>query len=229
MYRIETHLHTKHTSSCGWLEAAVVAEAYQKAGYAAMALTDHYNRDTFRYLQVDTAAPGDKIGPFLTGYRLLKEECEKRGLLLYQGAELRFDECCNDYLLYGYPDELLAEPEEVFHMGIAAFAPLAREAGALLIQAHPYRKKCTPAFACYLDGVEVLNLNPRHDSRNDRAAEYAALHGLLRTSGSDCHRIEDVGAGGILAGELPEDTAGLVRLLRSGNYTLIGEDPQPET
>ena len=112
----------------------------------------------------------------------------------------------------------------MFRMGIAAFAPLAREAGALLVQAHPYRKKCTPAFACYLDGVEVLNLNPRHDSRNDRAEEYAALHGLLRTGGSDCHRSEDIAAGGILAEELPEDTAGFVRLLRSGKYTIIGKN-----
>lgn len=223
MFLIETHLHTNHSSECGHLTAAEVAKAYQEAGYAALAVTDHYNRDTFRYLGVDTAGPGDKVGAFLTGYRLLKEECDRRGLVLYQGAELRFDECCNDYLLYNYPEELLAEPEKVFRMGIAAFAPLAREAGALLIQAHPYRRKCTPAFACYLDGVEVLNLNPRHDSRNDRAQEYAVLHGLLRTGGSDCHRSEDVGAGGIQAEVLPEDTAGFAALLRSGNYTIIGD------
>lgn len=109
-------------------------------------------------------------------------------------------------------------------MGIAAFAPLAREAGALLVQAHPYRKKCTPAFACYLDGVEVCNLNPRHENNNPRAEEYAALHGLLRTGGSDCHRSEDIGQGGILARTLPEDAAALVRLLRSGEYTVIGAE-----
>ncbi len=224
MYRIETHLHTTHSSECGWLDAAALAEAYQKAGYAALAITDHYNRDTFQYLGVDTTAPGDKVGAFLNGYDKLREACGKRGITVYKGAELRFDECCNDYLLYNYPNELLEDPETVFRMGIAAFAPLAREAGALLVQAHPYRKKCTPAFACYLDGVEVLNLNPRHDSRNDRAEEYAALHGLLRTGGSDCHRSEDVAAGGILAEELPEDAAGFVRLLRSGKYTIIGKN-----
>ena len=224
MYRIETHLHTTQSSECGWLDAAALAEAYQKAGYAALAITDHYNRDTFQYLGVDTTAPGDKVGAFLNGYDKLREACGKRGITVYKGAELRFDECCNDYLLYNYPNELLEDPETVFRMGIAAFAPLAREAGALLVQAHPYRKKCTPAFACYLDGVEVLNLNPRHDSRNDRAEEYAALHGLLRTGGSDCHRSEDVAAGGILAEELPEDAAGFVRLLRSGKYTIIGKN-----
>ena len=222
MYKIETHLHTNHTSKCGWLDAAALAEGYAKAGYAAVAVTDHYNRDTFEYLNIDTTCPGDVITPFLEGFRRMEAECAKRGLKVYKGAELRFDESCNDYLLYNYPDELLADPEKIFHLGIAAFAPLAREAGALLIQAHPYRKKCTPAIACYLDGVEVLNCNPRHESRNDRAAEYAALHGLLRTGGSDCHRTEDIGLGGILTEELPEDAAGLARLIREGRYTVIG-------
>ena len=136
MYRIETHLHTTHSSECGWLDAAALAEAYQKAGYAALAITDHYNRDTFQYLGVDTTAPGDKVGAFLNGYDKLREACGKRGITVYKGAELRFDECCNDYLLYNYPNELLEDPETVFRMGIAAFAPLAREAGALLVQAH---------------------------------------------------------------------------------------------
>ena len=224
MFKIETHLHTNHTSKCGWLDAAALAEGYQKAGYAAVAVTDHYNRDTFEYLRIDTTRPGDVITPFLEGFRRMEAECTGRGLKVYKGAELRFDESCNDYLLYNYPDELLADPERVLHLGVAAFAPLAREAGALLIQAHPYRKKCTPAIACYLDGVEVLNCNPRHDSRNDRTEEYAALHGLLRTGGSDCHRSEDIGLGGILAEELPEDDAGLARLLREGRYTIIGAE-----
>lgn len=223
-YRIETHMHTKHTSKCGWLDAAALAEGYAQAGYAAVVITDHYNRDTFDHLHLETASPEEVLSVFLDGFRRLEDVCAGAGLKLYKGAELRFDECCNDYLLYNCPDELLARPEEVFHMGIAAFAPLAREAGALIVQAHPYRKKCTPAIACYLDGVEVCNRNPRHENHNERAEEYAALHGLLRTGGSDCHRTEDIAQGGILAQTLPEDDAALVRLLRSGNYTIIGAE-----
>lgn len=223
-YRIETHMHTNHTSKCGWLDAAALAEGYARAGYAAVAVTDHYNRDTFGHMDLKAASPEEVLSVFLDGFRRLEDECARRGLKLYKGAELRFDECCNDYLLYNYPDDLLSRPEEVFHMGVAAFAPLAREAGALIVQAHPYRKKCTPAIACYLDGVEVCNRNPRHENHNERAEEYAALHGLLRTGGSDCHRTEDIAQGGILARTLPEDDAALVRLLRSGEYTVIGAE-----
>ena len=204
MYKIETHLHTNHTSKCGWLDAPALAEGYHTAGYAAVAVTDHYNRTTFEYLNVDTTAPGDKVTPFLTGFRRMAEECE------------------NDYLLYGYSDDLLAEPEEIFRMGIAAFAPIARAAGALIVQAHPYRRKCTPAIACYLEGLEVRNLNPRHENHNAWAEEYAAQFGLLRLGGSDCHRTEDIALAGILTDTLPEDSFQLAALLRSGQYSLLG-------
>ena len=223
-YKIETHMHTVHTSACAHLEAAALAEGYAKAGFAAVAVTDHYSRDTFRYLQIDITRPGDMVTPFLEGWRRMVEECSGRGVKVYRGAELRFDECGNDYLLYNYPDELLADPEKIFRMGIAAFAPVAHEAGALIVQAHPYRKRCTPAFACYIDGVEVQNRNLGHENHNARAAEYAEQFGLLRTGGSDCHCTDEIGRGGIVAPSLPEDDAAFVRLLREGGYTIIGSE-----
>lgn len=222
MYKIETHLHTVHTSSCGRLDAATLTEAYRAAGYAGIIVTDHFNRDTFNYLNVDLSGRTDKVLSFLDGYNRMAEEGAKRGLRIYKGAELRFDECVNDYLLFGWPDELLADPEAVFHMGIAAFAPLARAAGAVIVQAHPYRWGCTPAIACYLDGVEVANRNPRHENYNDRAAEYARQFGLLGLSGSDCHQPPDIGLGGILTEEMPGDSNAMAALIRSGAYTLIG-------
>jgi len=226
MYKIETHMHTNHVSPCATLDAAALAEGYQNAGFAAVAVTDHYNRDAFAYLGMDTTRPGDYLSAFLDGFRRMREECAKRNILVYRGAELRFDECFNDYLLYDYPDELLKDPEAVFRMGLAAFAPLARDAGALLIQAHPFRRGCTPASAGDLDGVEVQNLNPHHlpHNNNDRAEEYAVRHHLLRTGGSDCHNTGETGVGGIVSDLLPEDTAAFVRLIRSGNYTIIGEE-----
>ncbi|MCD8010554.1 MAG: PHP domain-containing protein [Lachnospiraceae bacterium] len=221
MYRIETHLHTTYSSKCGWLEAEELIAGYKAAGYSGIVVTDHFNRTTFDYLQIDLASEEDKVHPFLEGYHRMKEEGRKQGIQIYKGAELRFDECNNDYLLFGYHNELLRNPEEIFRMGIAAFAPICRAAGAVLIQAHPYRRGCTPAIACYLDGVEVLNGSPRHDSHNDRAAEYAEQFGLIGTAGSDCHRPEDIGVTGILVEHLPENSIELAHLLRSGKFSLI--------
>lgn len=222
MYKIETHMHTNHVSKCGWLTAQELAAGYKAAGYDAVVVTDHFNRTTFEYLGVDTTAPGDKVRAFLEGYRRMAEEGEKVGLKVFKGAELRFDESENDYLLYGYADELLADPEAIFRMGIAAFSPIARGQGALIVQAHPYRKKCTPAIACYLDGLEVRNMNPRHENHNELAEEYARQFGLLPTAGSDCHRTEDIAVSGILSPEMPGDSMAMARLLRSRRYTLMG-------
>lgn len=224
MYKIETHLHTSHVSQCGRMEAAAIVEAYQAAGYSALIVTDHYNRTTFDYLGVDPAGQSDRIGAFLEGYRLVRAEGQKRGIRVFKGAELRFDESENDYLLYGWRDDLLSEPDSVFRMGIAAFSPIARSQGALLIQAHPYRRGCTPAIACYLDGVEVINTSPRHDSRNPMARAYAEEFGLIALSGSDCHRLEDVARAGIVSEHLPSDSMGMMRLLRSRNYRLLGQE-----
>ena len=221
MYKIETHLHTNHVSKCGHLSAAEIVKGYADAGYSALIVTDHYNRTTFDFLGIDPAAPGDKLTPFLDGYRRVREEAEKVGIRVFRGAELRFDECENDYLFYGWLDDVLAEPEVVFRMGIAGFAPMARAAGGLIIQAHPYRRSCTPAIARYLDGVEVRNMNPRHDSHNDRAEAYAEEYGLIRTSGSDCHRTEDIGLGGIVTNYLPSDVLSMTRLIRSRRFELL--------
>ncbi|MCD7756108.1 MAG: PHP domain-containing protein [Firmicutes bacterium] len=220
-YKIETHLHTSVVSKCGHLEPEAIALAYHQAGYRAIAVTDHYNRTTFDYLGVKLDSGEDKMYRFLEGYRQLSQACRAYGILVYPGAELRFDESENDYLLYGYHPELLQDPETIFRMGIAAFAPLARQDGALIIQAHPYRRKCTPAIARYLDGVEVFNGNPRHDSHNDRAEEYAQMFGMLRLAGSDCHQTPDIAVSGILAQDLPGDGFAFANLIRAGRYTLI--------
>ena len=221
MHKIELHLHTTHVSKCGHLTADVIAKAYKAAGYDGVIVTDHYNRTTFDYLGIDLASGVNKVAAFLDGYHRLKEEGDKVGLAVFRGAELRFDESDNDYLLYGYTDELLSDPEAVFRMGIAAFSPIARGQGALIIQAHPYRKGCTPAIARYLDGVEVFNANPRHDSRNERAEEYAEEYGLIATGGSDCHRTEDIARSGILTAKVPSDSMGMMRLIRSRNFEII--------
>lgn len=225
MYKIETHLHTIHTSKCGHLEASYLAAAYKEAGYDAIAVTDHYNRDTVKYLNIDLSSPDEPLEKFLTGFHRMEEACGALGIRVYKGAELRFDECGNDYLLFGWPDELLMDMGRNLALSVVEFSKLAREAGALLIQAHPYRDKCTPAIACYLDGVEAINAHPRHESHNAWAKAYAETHGLLQLAGSDCHQIPDIGRSGILAETLPADTFELADLIRSGSYTLI-EPPQ---
>ena len=224
MYKIELHLHTKYSSGCGQLDEFELISGYKEAGYSAIVVTDHYNRDTFRMLGIDPDAPGDKLGPFLEGYRKVKAEGDRQGIRVFRGAELRFDESFNDYLFFGYSDALLAEPGKIFPMTPMEFANLHRPTGTIMIQAHPFRWMCSPADPAALDGVEIRNMHPGHDSRNHLAQEMAdANPHLIRTGGSDTHQTHHLCRGGILADVLPENEQELVALLKSGKYTIIGE------
>lgn len=225
MYLIETHLHTKQVSQCGWLYAEELAARYHAAGYHAIAVTDHYNVDTWNYLNIDPKRVDNVMPQFVEGFERLREACAQYDILVYLGAELRFYENPNDYLFYGFAPELLTQPHEIMAMGVAAFSQMARAAGALLIQAHPFRRGCIPLAPMLLDGTEVYNANPRHlhHGRNDMAQAMALREGegFIRIAGSDCHRIEDVARSGIRSAVLPADTHAFADLLRSQNYELI--------
>ena len=125
MYRIETHLHTAYISRCGWMSAQALIKSYAAAGYDAICVTDHYNRECFDYADIDLTQPGSKTDAFLLGFRRLQREAAGYGIRIYEGAELRFDGSENDYLLYGFSHDLLMtagsdchRPEDVGQSGI---------------------------------------------------------------------------------------------------------------
>jgi len=78
-----------------------------------------------------------------------------------------------------------------------------------------------PATEQLLDGLEVYNGNPRHDSQNNKALSYAEKNNLKMISGSDFHEYEDLARGGIAAEEVPSNMSELCSLLKSENYKLI--------
>ncbi len=221
MYKIETHLHTPYMSNCARLCAEEIVQCYKKAGYSALTVTDHYYLDNLRIMGLDLDTPGDKVEAFLEGYRRVRDVAELEGIKVYYGAELRFFENMNDYLLYGFSPNLLADPQKVCAMSIVDFIHLAREDGALLIQAHPYRAPCVPIPPEYVDGIEVQNRHGTHNNRNELATAYANRHGLLGIGGSDFHDINSHCVGGILSDVLPEDSYGMASLLRSGNFVVL--------
>ena len=225
MYKIELHLHTKQVSMCSCLYAKELAEGYHKAGYDAVVVTDHYNCDTWDYLGINPRTASNVLPQFLHGYQCMKEACAPYGIRVYLGAELRFYENENDYLFYGFAPDFLRQPHEIMDLGIVAFSQLVRPDKGVLIQAHPFRKTCVPVTSMLLDGIEVWNGTPchMHHNHNDLALDYANWAGedFIRTAGSDCHRTEDIGRGGILSETLPADSRELAQLLRSGRYQLI--------
>lgn len=81
-------------------------------------------------------------------------------------------------------------------------------------------KRCP---AAYLDGVEVMNGNPRHDSHNEDAAAYCRANGLIGISGSDFHQWEDLAIGGLDFTGPVTGSPELIARLRAGEFVRICE------
>lgn len=219
-YLYETHVHTSEVSRCGHVPVAEVVANYIDLGYNGLVLTDHINRSTFRNLQ--DASWDEMVTFYLTAYHIACETAEKLDPAFHVllGAELRIDRYDNDFLLYGVDEAFLRAHPDLMEMDFAQMAQCVHDAGLLLVQAHPFREDMTIVDWTLLDGAEVFNGNPGHESNNPIANAWADRHGLLKTSGNDYHGSFGEKLGGIRTAEPISDNAELLRVLRSGAYEL---------
>jgi predicted metal-dependent phosphoesterase TrpH len=212
-YLLDTHVHTDEVSPCGKVTARRLVNLYKEAGYDGIVITDHYYEGFFATLP--DWEWSRKVDAFLEGYRKARAQGEKVGLDVFLGAEFRFTEHENDYLVYGIDREFLVAYPCLYDLGLAEFRQLIHNRGILVYQAHPFRTGMIPAKPALLDGVEVFNGNPRHDSLNRLALEFARKNGLKMSSGSDFHQVEDLAGGGVVLNERITSHAKLVELLQT--------------
>lgn len=217
----ELHAHTMETSCCAEERAETLVQDCLLHGYRTLVVTDHYSHTTFEAL--DGRAHREKIDVFLCGYRAAKKAAAQTPLTVLPGMELRFTAPgnSNDYLVYGLTEEWLYATEGLLEKSLPQFIPLARAAGLLVYQAHPFRNGMRIVDPGLLDGFEVYNACVRHASRNGIAQQWAQRHGKPGISGSDYHRREDAGRGGIETDAEIRTNDDLLRCLRSGAYRLI--------
>lgn len=212
-YKYDTHVHTSETSPCGKVDAKTLVHLYKRAGYHGIVITDHYYMDFFKQLPYDNWSR--KVDEYLAGYYTALEEGRKVGVNVLLGIELRFTENSNEYLVYGFSPDFLYKNPALYDMDLRSFRQLIRNTPILVYQAHPFRVNMTPVLPEYIDGIEIYNGNPRHNSNNDKAYEYAKANGLKMLSGSDFHQIQDIARGGIVLNEAPEDAIELAELLKN--------------
>ncbi|MBQ7033515.1 MAG: PHP domain-containing protein [Clostridia bacterium] len=197
LYKVETHAHTAEVSSCGHIGGAELARMYAEAGYSTLFITDHFYRSFFEKQENMTWT--EKLAEYKKGYLAAKAEGEKYGLCVLWAPEMRLDCCPNDYLVYGLPDSFYEAHPEILSLDLPEFSTLVRENGGMLIQAHPTRAPKSGPTPEAVEGFEIRNTNPRHMEKTDfeLCERLAAEYGLLQVGGSDAHRPEDVGRGGV--------------------------------
>lgn len=219
MYKIETHLHTSEGSRCGKLTAEEMMGYYYRAGYKTVFVTNHF---ASKQLDPWGDIPWDaKMDRYLLGYRNAKAAGEALGMNVLLGAEFKFADSVRHYLVYGIDEAFLKMYPDLEKWNAEDFWPIAQKHNLLVIQAHPFRDlKHTPT-PNIVHGLEVINPNPRHKSYDRFSEVIAEEFGLYRTSGSDAHRPEDVGRGGIASEQEIRTVEEFIKLVKSGTAKLI--------
>ena len=221
MFKTELHCHSKSISACARVSNEDIIEKFTKAGYTSLVLANHFNKDTQGFLGC-LGSYQDFVTAYLKGYEDLKKDAEGK-LNIILGMELRFNQNSNDYLVFGVTEEFLRAHEDIYTLNPESFSKIAREAGLLFIQAHPFRNTMTVVRPDLLDGIEVYNGHKGHDSRNEIADMWADKFSLIKTSGTDFHYSHVPANAGITTDVEIKDGAQLVEILKSGNYSLIKE------
>lgn len=219
MFKTETHLHTFPVSSCSRLTPEEIIRLYHEAGYTTVFVSDHFAKYHFDRLPgAENLSWKEKTSMICDAYKTAKEIGESLGMHVLFSPELSV--AGNHYLLYGVDKAFLDLREDIFTLEIAEFREIAKAHGITMIEAHPYRDDKYFPTPEYVDGIEVINANPRHENYDDKAFELAKQYNLPMTAGSDAHKPEDIGLAAMLSEEPIVSAEQYLSLLNQGKLRL---------
>ena len=212
----ELHAHTSGVSPCAKHTPEEVVDLYRANGYTTLVLTNHY---TEKNLKSAGNSWKEQAEFYLSDYIRMRDYA-KESLHILLGMELRFCDSANDYLVFGLDEALIRNHPNLYEMDLKTFYALAKKNGLLVVQAHPFRNGMKVSNPDYLDGYEVYNGHPTHDSRNDIALEWCRKYHKIPTSGTDFHYSWAGAVGGIVTKEPILCMEHLVDVLRQRTYSL---------
>lgn len=218
MFKTDPHVHTSDVSVCANLRSDLMIEAYAKAGYKTVVITEHLSKrfcDSLGNLPWE-----DKMTIFLSSYQRAKVKGEELGVNVILGAEISFENETGDFLVYGITKEFLAGCRDVCKMGIKAFSEYAHKNGVFIVQAHPYRDGVYSPIPEFVDGLEAYNTSPRHENHTEKTLQFAKENNLYITAGSDAHRTEDVGVAAIVTEFEIKTAEDYINAIKSCNYKI---------
>ena len=221
-YRIELHAHTYPVSGCSCILPEEMPTLLKKKGIDAVVITNHF------VFHTDGTPMEEALDFYLNDYEKTKAAAENQGIRVILGAEVRFQDNPNDYLLFGVDRDILRKCYAYLEKGVELFRKEVALPDSVFLQAHPFRDGLTRANPALLDGIETFNMHPHHNSRVAMAVKYAVENRIsIQTVGTDLHEKTE-GHEGICAlriATLPEDSFDIAKILRSGEYIFeIGEE-----
>ena len=180
-YRTELHAHTSPVSSCSFIAPEMLVDAYLDAKADGVVITNHLNPHFIH------KTPENQAEVYAADYYAAKKAAEGKPLNVIFGVEICFTENPNDYVVYGVTPDELEEMLSLIPYGIENFYKKFKKPTNVILQAHPFRSKMVLAPPDSLDGIEVFNMHPHHNSQVALAAKYAKEHNMIISGGSDYH------------------------------------------
>ena len=214
IYKTELHCHTSPSSTCADFSVEETFKLYSEAGYTSICLTNHFQYNA-------SGNYSDTIEALLSDYNKAVELSKEYSITPIFALELRFNEGnANDYLFYGTNPNEIEKIEKFLCGSLENFYKNYKNQNNILLQAHPFRDKNFPANPDFVDGIEVFNLHPGHNSRIGLAAKHAQKYGKIVTAGTDFHHAGHHCLSAMLTKEPITDSFELARILKSGDYML---------
>ena len=213
-YKIELHAHSNPVSHCSEIAPVRVAEAYAELGFDGVVLTNHFNANV---LVGDT--DDEKAKYYLKDFYEAKKSGESLGIKVYLGVEIRHPENKNEYLVYGVDEQDIRDMVKFIYGDYPAFYRGFKNNRNVILQAHPFRKNMERQVPELLDGMEVFNCHPHHNSNIAIASQYADKYPhFIKTAGTDFHHEGHQGLGYIKTKMLPENSFELADILKKGEF-----------
>ena len=216
-FQTELHAHTSPASSCSQVSPEEMAETYKKLGYDAVTIANHF---VYEYQGL---SKNEVIDRFFDNFERAEKRGKEIGIRVLLAAEIRFSENENDYLIYGVTRKMLEEIYDLLPYGIENFRKVYKMSDSVFLQAHPFREDMELVSPAILDGIEVFNMHPNHNSKVGIASVYAKEQNFsIITAGSDFHHPNrgHEGVSAIRTKHLPKDGFDIAKILRSGDYLL---------
>ncbi len=192
IFKYETHCHTAPVSKCGKASVEDTVRFYKRMGYDGIFITNHFLDGNINPA-VRELSYADQIDYYFSDAEKGAAFGAEAGLKVFPAVELSYKG--TDFLIYGLEKEWYRAHPEILKMKKTEELACLTEAGAFVIQAHPYREEHyidhIRLFPRSVHGVEVINSGQKWEA-NEIAPGYARHYGLLETCGSDNHWGGDV-------------------------------------
>ncbi len=189
-YKYDLHVHTSPVSTCADFSPKDTVDFYRECGFSGFVLTNHFNEGVMHEYKTKEAF----AAYYLNDFKEAKEYGEKHGFDVIFGMEIRFPENTNDYLVYGITEDDVYSAFDYIFKDYKTFYAEFKNDKNVIVQAHPFRNSATLADLSYLDGIEVFNMHPGHNSRIALAAKLKKENPrLLVTGGTDFHHMGSQG------------------------------------